>query len=60
MTKDQCIDQINDLFLTDQDTGADLVICSDIKQSVGSYNYFEVMNVETGEKQRITFKIEEV
>ena len=60
MDVEQSRDQIADLFLTDQETNEDLVICSDIIKRLGSYSSFEVMNTSTGEKQRITFKIEEV
>lgn len=60
MTKDQCIDQLSTLFLTDPVTGADMVFCSDIQTRPGGFNSFELMNVETGEKQKVTFKIEEI
>ena len=60
MTRDQCIKQLNDLFLTDHVTGADMVFCSDIQTLPEGFNSFEVMNIETGEKQKITFKIEEI
>ena len=59
MTKEQSLNQLGELFLTDE-KGGDLVICSDLKRTADSFNEFSVMNVSTGEKRNITFKISEV
>ena len=60
MTKDQCINQLNNLFLTDPKSGVDMVFCSELQLLPDASGAFEVMNIETGEKQRVMFKIEEI
>ena len=60
VTPNQSLSQLGEIFLTDHETGEDLVICSNLIKRLGSHTSFEVMNASTGEKQKITFKIEEL
>lgn len=58
MDRSQSTKQICDLFLEDKEGG--LVFCSPLRQTVGSFQRFETMNIRTGAKYQVTFKIEEI
>lgn len=59
MNKDQSLNQLDDLFLTGNQR-EDLVICSDLTERPGGFWAFETMCIETGDKFKVTFKVEEI